>query len=62
MKVFWWGDIDDLSGTLPPLHWMTENGTAMIEWSNKNERLRQLLEAGYTEISRRSAYTAGLPI
>ena len=63
MNVFWWGEIDDLFGLLPALHYTApESNTVMIEYGDKRTRLEQLVASGYVEISRRTAHTMGLPV
>lgn len=62
IKVFWWGDVDDLSGMTPYLHYLNENEVPIIEYGDIASRLRELVRDGYTEISRRTAYRMGLPI
>ena len=62
VKVFWWGDCDDMQAMLPTLFYIDHNGMVTQEYNDKNERLRELIEEGYTEISRRTAYSMYLPI
>ena len=62
MKIFWWGDVDDLYAQLPTLHFtQPETMTVMVEYGDKAGKLEELIGAGYIEVSRRTAFTMGMP-
>lgn len=62
MRIFWWGDVDDLNGHTPALYYLNDSSIPLIEYNDPGGRLKQLLFDGYTEVSRRTAYKMGLPI
>ncbi len=60
MKIFWWTQVDELTGNKPLLFYHDENGNTQQVYSDAQTSIQDMLMQGYQEISTRTAYELGM--